>query len=155
MKKKPVIVTIAIVAAAAILIGGGIYLYPHLVERTVSQIVKNDMNNILEINLINWDNAKRSAQVTDKEEIDDIVAMIKDLKAKKRFDQRDSDGGGLMIIMKTSNGEDITLSCWNDINGVKYNLLAEEKELFNISQYIKEKYGLNEWPEEEMAEAAE
>ena len=81
--------------------------------------------------------------------------MIKDLKAKKRFDQRDSDGGGLMIIMKTSNGEDITLSCWNDINGVKYNLLAEEKELFNISQYIKEKYGLNEWPEEEMAEAAE
>ena len=155
MKKKPVIVTIVIVAAAAILIGGGIYLYPHLVERTVSQIVKNDMNNILEINLINWDNAKRSAQVTDKEEIDDIVAMIKDLKAKKRFDQRDSDGGGLMIIMKTSNGEDITLSCWNDINGVKYNLLAEEKELFNISQYIKEKYGLNEWPEEEMAEAAE
>ena len=155
MKKKPVIVTIAIVAAAAILIGGGIYLYPHLVERTVSQIVKNDMNNILEINLINWDNAKRSAQVTDKEEIDDIVAMIKDLKAKKRFDQRDSDGGGLMIIMKTSNGEDTTLSCWNDINGVKYNLLAEEKELFNISQYIKEKYGLNEWPEEEMAEAAE
>ena len=73
MKKKPVIVTIVIVAAAAILIGGGIYLYPHLVERTVSQIVKNDMNNILEINLINWDNAKRSAQVTDKEEIDDIV----------------------------------------------------------------------------------
>ena len=73
--KKPVIITIVIVAAAAILIGGGIYLYPHMVERTISQVAKNDMTDIVEIELSNGDNGKR-AKLTDKEDISEITGPV-------------------------------------------------------------------------------
>ena len=73
MKKKPVIITIVIVAIAAILIGGGIYLYPHLVERTISEVVKNDMNDIVKISLTDRDVGDRVIEVTDKEDIEEIA----------------------------------------------------------------------------------
>ena len=69
MKKKPIIIMVAIVAVAAILIGGGIYLYPHVVERTISQVVDNDMTDIVEIELMNGDNGRkmciRDSSITD------------------------------------------------------------------------------------------
>ncbi len=155
MKKKPVIVTIVIVAAAAILIGGGIYLYPHLVERTVSQIVKNDMTDVVQIDFFNANNGRR-AEVTNKEDIDETIQLIKNLKAKKSFDQGEVSGNGLIITLTTSNGKKISISCWLFIRGVKYEFNEREKESRdNIRDYLVEKYGLNEWPEEEMAEAAE
>ena len=151
MKKKPIIITVAIVAAAAILIGGGIYLYPHLVERTVSEVVGNDMADIVKIRLVNWDNAKKSAEVTDKEEIEEIMGLIQDLKVKKKFDQSDKYvGGGLLIIMTTSEGEKISLASWKEINGVKYKFLASSDDLMDIYIYIAKKYDLRDWPEEEM-----
>ena len=81
--------------------------------------------------------------------------MVKDLKVKKRFDQRVFEGGGLIIVMTTSEGEKISLSSWKEINGVKYNFLASSDDLMDIYIYIAEKYDLRDWPEEEMTEDVE
>ena len=155
MKKKPVIITIVIVAVAAILIGGGIYLYPHLVERTISQVADNDMTDIVKISLNDRNVGNKVIEVTDKEDIEEIVGLVKDLKVKKRFDQRVFEGGGLIIVMTTSEGEKISLSSWKEINGVKYNFLASSDDLMDIYIYIAEKYDLRDWPEEEMTEDVE
>ncbi len=155
MKKKPVIITIVIVAVAAILIGGGIYLYPHLVERTVSEVVKNDMDDIVEIDLINWNNGRRAEDITDKEEIEEIVRSVKNLKVKKSFDQRVFEGGSLLIAMTTSEGEKISLSSWKEINGVRYEFLDDYDKLNSIRLEILEKYNLRRWPEEEMTDDVE
>ena len=81
MKKKPIIIMVAIVAVAAILIGGGIYLYPHLVERTISEVVKNDMTDIVKISLNDRNVGNEITEVTDKEDIEEIVGLVKDLKS--------------------------------------------------------------------------
>ena len=83
MRKKPIIITVAIVAVAAILIGGGIYLYPHVVERTISQVVDNDMTDIVKISLNDRNVGNEITEVTDKEDIEEIVGLVKDLKVKK------------------------------------------------------------------------
>ena len=151
MKKKPIIITVVIVAAAAILIGGGIYLYPHLVERTVSQVVGNDMADIVKISLNDRNVGNKVIEVTDKEDIEEIVGLVKDLKVKKKFDQSDKYvGGGLWITMTTSEGEKISLASWKEINGVKYKFLASSDDLMDIYIYIAKKYDLRDWPEEEM-----
>ena len=76
MKKKPVIITIVIVAVAAILIGGGVYLYPHLVERTISQVADNDMTDIVKISLNDRNVGNKVIEVTDKEDIEEIAESI-------------------------------------------------------------------------------
>ena len=152
MRKKPIIITVAIVAAAAILIGGGIYLYPHLVERTISEVVKNDMTDVVKIELANGNNGRR-VEITDKEDIEEIVELVKNLKGKKRFDQYVPDGYDLSITMTTSEGEKISLSSWNNINGVMYSFNESEKgKRDEIRNYIIEKYDLEDWPEEDTVE---
>ena len=149
MKKKPVIITIVIVAVAAILIGGGGYLYPHLVERTISQVVDNDMTDIVKISLTDRDVGDRVIEVTDKEDIEEIVGLVKDLKAKKEFRQKIPEGGGLWIEMITSNEERISIGCWRMINGTMYKFNESEKEKREeIWDYVVEKYDLRNRPEE-------
>ncbi len=145
MKKKPVIVTIVIVAAAAILIGGGIYLYPHLVERTVSQVVDNDMTDVIKIEMQNGNNGN-TIELTDKESIDEITALLKDVKVRKCFNQWDSSAGwSLRITMATDKDEEIDLSVGQAVNGERYEY-DDSMDMSKTIDYIKDKYGLNDVP---------
>ena len=145
MKKKPVIVTIVIVAAAAILIGGGIYLYPHLVERTVSQVVDNDMTDVIKIEMQNGNNGN-TIELTDKESIDEITALLKDVKVRKCFNQWDSSTGwSLRITMATDKDEEIDLSVGQAVNGERYEY-DDSMDMSKTIDYIKDKYGLNDVP---------
>ena len=150
MKKKPVIITIVIVAVASILIGGGIYLYPHLVERTISQVADNDMTDIVKISLNDRNVGNKVIEVTDKEDIEEIVGLVKDLKVKKNFDQNmDTLGGSLNILMTNSDGETIYIKCWSRINDTKYVFLENSSQLREISEYIIDKHDVD-WTEEFM-----
>ena len=149
MKKKPVIITIVIVAIAAILIGGGIYLYPHLVERTISQVVDNDMTDVVKIEMRNGSNGNE-VELSDKASIEEIVGLVKDLKVKKNFDQNmDTLGGSLNILMTNSDGETIYIKCWSRINDTKYVFLENSSQLREISEYIIDKHDVD-WTEEFM-----
>lgn len=139
--KKPVIITIVIVAAAAILIGGGIYLYPHMVERTISQVAKNDMTDIVEIELSNGDNGKR-AKLTDKEDISEITGLFKDVKVKKTFNQSPAPGSSLGVSMITADNEEIDFSWGNNINGEKYEFNCDGSVSGEQINNIIKKYGL-------------
>lgn len=141
MKKKPIMITVVIVAAAAILIGGGIYLYPHVVERTLGQVVDNDMADIIEIKLSNGDNGRR-AKVTDKEDIEEITGLFKDVKVKKAFNQTVAPGGSLGITMVTSANEEITFSWGRTINGENYEFNCDGSVTGEQINHIREKYGL-------------
>ena len=138
MKKKPVIVTIVIVAAAAILIGGGIYLYPHLVERTVSQVVDNDMTDVIKIEMQNGNNGN-TIELTDKESIDEITALLKDVKVRKCFNPWDSSAGwSLRITMATDKDEEIDLSVGQAVNGERYEY-DDSMDMSKTIDYIKDK----------------
>ena len=55
--------------------------------------------------------------------------------------------------MTTSEGEKISLSSWNNINGVMYSFNESEKgKRDEIRNYIIEKYDLEDWPEEDTVE---
>lgn len=143
MKKKPVIITIVIVAVAAILIGGGIYLYPHLVERTISQVVDNDMTDIVKIEVQSGTTGK-TKEVTNKEDIEEITNLFKNIKVKKSFDQSDKMGFSLGIKIYVANGEVISLSSGQSINGINYDYNVDlSVNMKNIVDYIEEKYELN------------
>ena len=141
MKKKPVIITIVIVAVASILIGGGVYLYPHLVERTISQVVDNDMTDVVKIEMRNGSNGNE-VELSDKASIEEITGLFKDMKVRKCFNQMKADGWSLGITMTTAENEEINLSVGQTVNGEIY----EYDNSVNITEtikYLKEKYGLN------------
>ena len=142
MKKKPIIITVVIVAVAAILIGGGIYLYPHVVEQTISQVVDNDMTDVVKIELANGSNGNK-VELSDKESIEEITKLFKDMKVRKCFNQWDkSVGWSLGITMTTAENEEISLSVGRRVNGKIY----EYDNSVDINKTIDdliEKYGLN------------
>ena len=143
MRKKPIIITVAIVAVAAILIGGGIYLYPHLVERTVSQVVGNDMTDIVKIEMQSGTTGI-SKEVTNKKDIEEITNLFKNIKVKKSFDQSDKMGFSLGIKMYTADSKEILLSSGQSINGINYEYNVDlSVNMKNIVDYIEEKYELN------------
>lgn len=141
MKKKPIIITVAIVAVAAILIGGGIYLYPHVVEQTISQVVDNDMTDVVKIEMKNGSNGNK-VELSDKESIEEITKLFKDMKVRKCFNQVKSDGWSLGITMTTVENEEISLSVGQTVNGEMYEY-NDDTDIYETIKYLKEKYGLN------------
>ena len=141
MKKKPIIITVAIVAVAAILIGGGIYLYPHVVEQTISQVVDNDMTDIVEIELMNGDNGRR-AKITDKDDINEITGLFKNVKVKKAFNQAPAPGSSLGVTMTASDNEKIHFSWGHMINDEIYDFNCDNSISAEQIKNIEKKYGL-------------
>ena len=142
MKKKPVIITIVIVAVAAILIGGGVYLYPHLVERTISQVVDNDMTDVVEIELSNGTYGGR-AEVTDKNDIKEITEQFSNIKVKKSIIQTFlGAGSSLSLTMVNSDNTtiEITFEAGVRINGTRYNY--DRKLIDPIIDSIDKHYNL-------------
>lgn len=148
MKKKPVIITVLIVAVAAILIGGGVYLYPHVVERTISQVVDNDMTDVVKIEMQNGSNGNK-VELSDKESIEEITGLFKDMKVRKCFNQWDkSCGWSLGITMTTAENEEINLSVGQTVNGKMYEY-NDDTDIHETIKYLKEKYELNNSEENE------
>ena len=142
MKKKPVIITIVIVAILAVATITSISLYPYLTEHKISEIVNDDMQNVVKIELSNGTYGGR-AEVTDKNDIKEITEQFSNIKVKKSIIQTFlGAGSSLSLTMVNSDNTtiEITFEAGVRINGTRYNY--DRKLIDPIIDSIDKHYNL-------------